>query len=596
MAEEKANKETKKTKSTKTNKTKKTSPRVKQDTTKVSNNISGESQNTKKTTKGKHTSKSKKKPGAASKQNKSKVSSRSNRNSDNKKSKSGNSKSKTAVKNKSATKSENKKPNKKSEKSNNIKVVSSKPKQENKKPESKARQKETISKKENKKRSGGNKGKLFIGLFIILCIIFGAFLGYRAVHEKTFPKNVKLNEADVSGKDIKGTIKILSKRWNEVQISEGDKRGIAVKTDFSYDCENNIKRMIMLSRIDPRTLFGLHVKYTMGLDVVDGIEETATVLRKSIPAMNGTIYTKDAYIDYDNMKIIKEVQGNSLDYVKISKKIAEMKKEKPAKTSFHYEHDLYIAEPKIKESDLKDNLDFAKKWLAGGMKISTEDGLEFNISAKSLSNVIIYKGRGKDPEYSLTGAKKIANDMSKSYNMGTVTINTLSGSRNLINYELDSNIDVDKTAKSIVSAAKKKKTATLYTKSNEAGNLNTRIEINISAQKVNLIENGKSIFETPCVTGGGNFATPTGIYRLDYKCMNVTLKGDNGDGTKYASPVTYWMPFTGGIGLHDASWRGTFGGNIYTYSGSHGCVNLPYYAAQTIYGKVDSGTPIIVYQ
>ena len=40
--------------------------------------------------------------------------------------------------------------------------------------------------------------------------------------------------------------------------------------------------------------------------------------------------------------------------------------------------------------------------------------------------------------------------------------------------------------------------------------------------------------------------------------------------------VTYWMPFNGGIGFHDATWRGCFGGQIYIWSGSHGCVNMPY--------------------
>ena len=29
------------------------------------------------------------------------------------------------------------------------------------------------------------------------------------------------------------------------------------------------------------------------------------------------------------------------------------------------------------------------------------------------------------------------------------------------------------------------------------------------------------------------------------------------------------------IGIHDASWRDTFGGTIYKTSGSHGCINVP---------------------
>ena len=51
--------------------------------------------------------------------------------------------------------------------------------------------------------------------------------------------------------------------------------------------------------------------------------------------------------------------------------------------------------------------------------------------------------------------------------------------------------------------------------------------------------------------------------------------------------MKYWMPFNGGIGLHDASWRSKFGGEIYKNSGSHGCVNLPRSVAETIYNNID---------
>ncbi len=44
---------------------------------------------------------------------------------------------------------------------------------------------------------------------------------------------------------------------------------------------------------------------------------------------------------------------------------------------------------------------------------------------------------------------------------------------------------------------------------------------------------------------------------LTYKQRDATLKGQG-----YASPVKFWMPFNGGIGFHDASWRNTFGGTI----------------------------------
>ena len=60
-------------------------------------------------------------------------------------------------------------------------------------------------------------------------------------------------------------------------------------------------------------------------------------------------------------------------------------------------------------------------------------------------------------------------------------------------------------------------------------------------------------------------------------------------GPGYASPVKYWMPVKGGIGIHDASWRKEFGGEIYKKSGSHGCINTPTDVMSTLYDMVEGG-------
>ena len=120
----------------------------------------------------------------------------------------------------------------------------------------------------------------------------------------------------------------------------------------------------------------------------------------------------------------------------------------------------------------------------------------------------------------------------------------------------------------------------------------TYIEVCLTDQKVYLIEEGVITYECDCVTGcvaKGN-STPVGIYGVTYKQKDAVLRGPG-----YASPVKYWMPFNRGIGLHDASWRGKFGGTIYKYSGSHGCVNIPKDAAAFLYEKVYRDFPVIVY-
>ncbi len=136
------------------------------------------------------------------------------------------------------------------------------------------------------------------------------------------------------------------------------------------------------------------------------------------------------------------------------------------------------------------------------------------------------------------------------------------------------------------------------TKNNVLGK--SYIEIDLSRQKVWVYVDGNLEVETDCVTGCINkgHETPTGIYTLTYKEKDRILRGDklpNGS-YSYQSHVDYWMPFNGGIGLHDASWRNTFGGDIYINNGSHGCINLPFEAAEKIYEIINKEMPIVVYK
>lgn len=122
---------------------------------------------------------------------------------------------------------------------------------------------------------------------------------------------------------------------------------------------------------------------------------------------------------------------------------------------------------------------------------------------------------------------------------------------------------------------------------------NTYVEINLTAQHLFFYKDGQLMLESDFVSGmdTAERATPTGTYGILYCERYATLNGEN-----YSSPVSYWMPFYNGVGLHDASWRTTFGGTIYKTNGSHGCINLPIDVAKTIYKNVDSGTGVIVYK
>ena len=128
------------------------------------------------------------------------------------------------------------------------------------------------------------------------------------------------------------------------------------------------------------------------------------------------------------------------------------------------------------------------------------------------------------------------------------------------------------------------------TDSNDIGN--TYLEVDLTDQHLWFYKGGNVIVDGDVVSGNvsaGN-ATPAGVYEVNFKQKDAVLRGAN-----YASPVNYWMPFNGGIGLHDASWRSTFGGSIYLYNGSHGCVNAPYNLASKVFENIEAGTPVVCY-
>lgn len=120
----------------------------------------------------------------------------------------------------------------------------------------------------------------------------------------------------------------------------------------------------------------------------------------------------------------------------------------------------------------------------------------------------------------------------------------------------------------------------------------TYVEINLTAQHLYFYKDGQLVIESDFVSGNQarGDSTPSGAYPLTYKQRNAVLKG-----ATYRTPVSYWMPFNGNIGMHDAGWRGSFGGNIYKTNGSHGCINLPPAAARTIFENIETGVPVLCY-
>ena len=120
----------------------------------------------------------------------------------------------------------------------------------------------------------------------------------------------------------------------------------------------------------------------------------------------------------------------------------------------------------------------------------------------------------------------------------------------------------------------------------------TYIAVSIDEQHLWYIKNGEIYSETDIVTGRkGRHDTPKGAFYISECIPGKNLKGDD-----YVTWVNRWMRLTNtGIGLHDAYWRGSFGGDIYSSNGSHGCINLPKKYAYELYEDAYVGMPVIVF-
>ena len=118
------------------------------------------------------------------------------------------------------------------------------------------------------------------------------------------------------------------------------------------------------------------------------------------------------------------------------------------------------------------------------------------------------------------------------------------------------------------------------------------VEIDFLAQTLYVYIDGELKLETPIVSGNMSrgYKTPGGLYCIDNRVYDTRLVGETWD-----LHVNMWMGFNGSIGMHDAPWRWEYGGDIYTYNGSHGCVNIPYKEAMEAIDICEVGMPVVAY-
>ena len=133
------------------------------------------------------------------------------------------------------------------------------------------------------------------------------------------------------------------------------------------------------------------------------------------------------------------------------------------------------------------------------------------------------------------------------------------------------------------------------------------IVVSTEGEWAHLYQGTQLVLGTPVTTGGPELPTDHGVFHIYFKASPFLFHSPwppDSPFYYFPTPVQFWMPFDGGEGLHDASWRSDFGpgsnlaptdlGTGRTIQGTHGCVNLPFDAAQFIWNWAPMGTTVVV--
>lgn len=464
------------------------------------------------------------------------------------------------------------------------------------------------SRKRSRKTSGLIACTVVLGLALVLA---GAYTVMAQKYKTAFFPNTVINGIDASGltvEQVKQLIAVgvdgysltLEKRGGgEEQISAEE---IALHPEFDGRLEQ------MIAAQNP-VYWGKHLihgtVYTIETMVVYDHERLrAAVADLDCLADENSEAPKDAcmsdYISGVGYQIIPEEKGSKLDKELVFAGVSEAIMNLKNRISLE-ELDAYI-KPQITAEDpaLNAQTDTWNRYVSTKVTYRFGDRSEV-LDGETLNTWLVDDGHGgvlvddgKVAEYVTDLAQKY-NTAYKPKKLKTSYGTTVTINGGNYGWRINQNAEAAALIQ-ILQSGESQEREPIYSQTAAAHGENdygdTYVEINLAAQQLYFYKNGDLIVQSDLVSGNEarGWSTPAGAYPLTYKQRNATLRGEG-----YATPVSYWMPFNGGIGMHDASWRGKFGGSIYKTSGSHGCINLPRSVAKTIYENISAGMPVLCY-
>lgn len=466
------------------------------------------------------------------------------------------------------------------------------------------------------------KKPIIISELLVLILAIGYLAGAIYFNDK-FMIGTTIDGIDVGALTVSQAndkiAKSVSNNSIAMKFSDGNEETLdSSLLGVTYNANNSIKNVKATQNSFGwiAGLFGKNENHVNDLISIDEIQLTNGLnnLEHLKPENQAAPVNAGLTIAEGKLTISPEQFGTQIDNTKLINVVKEMLVQ--GKTSVDLaKSDVYV-QPEITSTNesLVNKLEVAKANCDASLKYTTSSGKTFTLDGLKMSEWLVQGEDGKytyDEETFKTKLKEYITTVANSYNNvgGTRTFTGADGAQHTVSggsfgVRISISKEVDEALELIKAGTIGDRTPVTTGGSVDAANGgfgDTFVEIDITRQHFWFHKNGTVVVESDIVTGKSTDperATPTGAYFITYKQRDRVLRGTKlPDGTyPYESPVSYWMPFNKGIGLHDASWRNTFGGSIYINGGSHGCINLPVGTAKTLYEALDTNTPVIVYK
>lgn len=427
-----------------------------------------------------------------------------------------------------------------------------------------------------------------LSVILVLCGYIGGYLYFK----DRFFVNTKLNGMDVSKKTVQEVLEIYRKKGDSYQLSIRENGAGLLEvsgTDIrmQYEIESLVRERF--AGQNPYLWWEAYLKETeekVSEQVSFDQEKMRELLSKEVflPEAGRTAPESAAIVhDGENFVIQKEKAGTQIDAEKLEKLVFDrIRQMNPGEVELTNE-DCYIQpdyteqSPEVVQACRQMN-DYCKaKVTYHFMGLYTEE-----IGKPQIAGWVTL-GEGWQPGLNEEAVREHLNVLSAVY-------------RGQMNVEME--LPLVLSAIQNCEVTDRTPEPDLNTLGGKTG-AGTYIEVDLTAQHMWYVENGKTMFECDVVTGRPGRNTPAGNYRITEKLRNKILTGNIVPETgepEYRTKVSYWMRITNsGIGFHDATWQPVFGGERYKRYGSHGCINMPYSAIQELYGMTAVGTRVVIH-